>query len=127
MKARSREYLDAARRRLRSARRLASDDPATCLSTAYYAALYAARAALSEQDVQARSHRGAWHEFRQRFVVDGPIDAALATDLQRLQAEREQADYDAAEIAPDDARAALDAAERFIAAVGAMLEGSTPT
>jgi len=86
VKARSREYLDAARRRLRSARRLASDDPATCLSTAYYAALYAARAALSEQ-----------------------------------------ADYDAAEIAPDDARAALDAAERFIAAVGAMLERSTPT
>ena len=122
MKARSREYPDAARRRLRSARRLASDDPATCLSTAYYAA----RAALSEQDVQARSHRGAWHEFRQRFVVDGPIDAALATDLQRLQAEREQADYDAAEIAPDDARAALHASERFIAAVGAMLERSTP-
>ncbi len=126
MKARSREYLDAARRRLRSARRLAIHDPATCLSTAYYAPLYAARAALSEQDVQARSHRGAWHEFR-RFVVDGPIDAALATDLQRLQAEREQADYDAAEIAPDDARAALDAAERFLTAVGAMLEGSTPT
>jgi uncharacterized protein (UPF0332 family) len=123
VKARSREYLDAARRRLGSARLLAADDPAACLSTAYYAALYAARAALSEQDIQARSHRGAWHEFRQRFVLDGPIDAALATDLQRLQAEREQADYDAAEIAPEDAHAALSAVERFIAAVEAMLEG----
>jgi uncharacterized protein (UPF0332 family) len=128
VKARSKKYLDAAHRRLASARRLESDDPATCLSTAYYAALYAARAALSEQeDVQARSHRGAWHEFRQRFVVHGPIAAALATDLQRLQAEREHADYDAAEIAPDDAHAAPDAVERFVAAVAATLERPTPT
>ena len=69
MKASSSEYLQAARRRLGSAQLLASTDPATCLSTAYYAALYAARAALSEQDVHARSHRGTWHEFRQRFVA----------------------------------------------------------
>ena len=127
MKARSTEYLDAARRRLGSARRLAGDDPTTALSVAYYAALYAARAALSEQDVQARTHRGAWHELRQRFVIDGPIDAALATQLQRLQADREEADYDAVEVAPDDADAAIAAADRFITAVAAMLERPGPT
>lgn len=121
MKPRSAEFLAAARTRLASARRLADADPATCLSAAYYAALYAARAALSEHDVQARTHRGAWHEFRQRFVSSGPIDAELATDMQRLQAEREQADYDAAEIPLEDAKAAVAAAERFIAAVAAAL------
>lgn len=42
--------------------------------------------------------------------------------MQRLQAERELADYDAAEIAPADARAALVAVERFVAAVKTMLE-----
>jgi len=122
MKERSTEYLDAARRRLLIARRRADDDPATSLSIAYYAALYAARSALSEQDVQPRTHRGTWHEFRQRFVIDGPIDVALATELQRLQAEREGADYDATEIALDDAFAAIAAADRFITAVAAMLE-----
>jgi len=126
VKERSAEYLDAARRRLVSARRLADDDPTTSLSIAYYAALYAARSALSEQDVQPRTHRGAWHEFRQRFVIDGPIDVALATELQRLQAEREGADYDATEIALDDAVAAIAAADRFITAVAAMLERPGP-
>lgn len=114
MKPRSGEYLKAARTRLDSARSLAKSDPSTSLSAAYYAALYSARAALSEHDVQARSHRGAWHEFRLRFVIDGPIDAELATEMQRLQAEREQADYDAAEIPPAVADAAIDAVDRFI-------------
>jgi uncharacterized protein (UPF0332 family) len=95
VKSRSAEYLDAARGRLRSAQTLVDVDPSAALSTAYYAALYAARAALSEHDVQARSHRGAWHEFRERFVIDGPIDTELASAMQRLQAEREHADYDA--------------------------------
>ncbi|MBA3327623.1 MAG: HEPN domain-containing protein [Solirubrobacterales bacterium] len=126
MKPRSAAYLDAARVRLRSAHTLARSDPSTALSTAYYAALYVARAALSEHDVQSRSHRGAWHEFRQRFVIDGPIDADLATEMQRLQAEREQADYDAAEIPAADADAAIAAVERFIAAMAATLEGTPP-
>jgi uncharacterized protein (UPF0332 family) len=124
VKARSAEYLDAARRRLSSAEQLVDADPSTALSVAYYAALYAARAALSEHDVQARTHRGAWHEFRQRFVVDGSIDAGVATELQRLQAEREQADYDAAEVALTDAQAAIAAAARFIAAVATVLQGA---
>ena len=76
---------------------------------------------MSEHDVQARSHRGTWHEFRQRFVGTDSIDEALAIDMQRLQAEREQADYDAAEIEPADAGAAVVAVERFVEAVAAVI------
>jgi uncharacterized protein (UPF0332 family) len=36
---------------------------ATAVSTAYYAMLYAARAALSERDVNARTHAGTWQCF----------------------------------------------------------------
>lgn len=122
MKPRTREYLDAATARLQSARTLADADPPTALSTAYYAALYAARAALSEHDVQARSHRGAWHAFRERFVVDGPVDTDLAATMQRLQADREQADYDAVLIPAERAHAAIAAVERFVATVSAELE-----
>jgi uncharacterized protein (UPF0332 family) len=44
---------------------------ATAVSTAYYAMLYAARAALSERDRHARSHAGTWAIFRDEFVAPG--------------------------------------------------------
>ncbi len=50
MSPRSAEFLQAAERRLTLAR-TAGQDPAGALSAAYYAMLYAARAALSEQDI----------------------------------------------------------------------------
>lgn len=121
MKPRSQEYLQTADTRLRSAKTLAAEDPSTALSTAYYAALYAARAALSEHDISPRTHRGAWHESRERFVVNGQIHADLAAAMQRLQTLREQADYDAAEIPASDAHAAIGAVETFIAAVADVL------
>jgi uncharacterized protein (UPF0332 family) len=74
-----------------------SEDPSTALGSAYYAMLgcYGARAALSERGVHAKTHRGAWHEFRRVFVKSGELDAELAASVQGDPAEREQADYDA--------------------------------
>lgn len=122
MSPRSQEFLAVARKRLRSANTIVDDDPATALSAAYYAALYAARAALSEQDVSARTHRGTWHEFRQRFVVDGSVPAETAAPIRRLQAVRERADYDAAHVPDDEARAALAAVATFVDAVAGALD-----
>jgi uncharacterized protein (UPF0332 family) len=48
------------------------------VSAAYYAMLYAARAALSEQDRYAKTHSGTWTLFRETFVRDGRFDPALA-------------------------------------------------
>jgi uncharacterized protein (UPF0332 family) len=57
--ARSAEFLDEARKRLRTARAaLGVDDPAGAVSAAYYAMLYAVRAALSEEDRYAKTHAG---------------------------------------------------------------------
>jgi uncharacterized protein (UPF0332 family) len=119
---RSSEFLQAARRRLAAAEAALNEDPSTALSAAYYAMLYGARAALSERDSFAKTHRGTWHEFRGTFVENGKIDAALAAEVQKLQPEREQADYDAWSAPIDEARRAIDLAHRFLAAIKALLD-----
>ncbi len=122
MSPRSSEFLQAARRRLAAAEAALNEDPSTALSAAYYAMLYGARAALSERDSSAKTHRGTWHEFRGTFVESGKIDAALAAEVQKLQPEREQADYDAWSAPIDEARRAIDLAHRFLAAIKALLD-----
>jgi uncharacterized protein (UPF0332 family) len=119
---RSTEFLDAARRRLAGAEAVARHDPSTALSAACYAVLYAARAALSEQETSARTHRGTWHEFRRRVVATGSFDKVLAERAQKLQPVREEVDYDARAATPEQAREAVCLAEEFVEAVARMLD-----
>jgi uncharacterized protein (UPF0332 family) len=119
---RSSEFLQAARRRLAAAEVAAHEDPSTALSAAYYAMLYGARAALSERDSSAKTHRGTWHEFRSAFVESGAIDAELAADVQKIQPEREQADYDAWSAPAGEAQRAIELAHRFLTAIEALLD-----
>jgi uncharacterized protein (UPF0332 family) len=121
MSPRSDELLAAARRRLAAAASAIDDDPSTALSAAYYAILYSIRAALSERDVYARTHTGAWHEFRRTFVGNGEFDESLAASAHAVQPEREQADYDAWEAPPEEAQRVIELAHRFLAAVDEML------
>ncbi|MHB1810392.1 MAG: hypothetical protein ACYCU0_14030 [Solirubrobacteraceae bacterium] len=60
MRERTAELLEAAQRRLAAASAVLEEDPSTALSAAYYAMLYAGRAALSERAVNVRTHRGTW-------------------------------------------------------------------
>jgi uncharacterized protein (UPF0332 family) len=119
---RSDEFLNAARRRLAAAEVVAEEDPSTALSAAYYAMLYGARAALSEQEISAKTHRGTWHEFRETFVENGRIDADLTAEAQKLQPEREQADYDAWFAPAEEAKRAIELAHRFLDAIDALLD-----
>jgi uncharacterized protein (UPF0332 family) len=121
MSPRSEEFMSSARARLASARAALEVDPAGSISLAYYATLYAARAALSEQDQYAKTHGGTWHLFYTSFVAPGTFDAELharATDLQKA---REAADYEAAAPSEAEAREAVEQAERFVTAIEAML------
>lgn len=122
MSPRSSEFLEAARRRLAAAEVAAAEDPSTALSAAYYAMLYGARAALSERDASAKTHRGTWHEFRSTFVEDGTIDPELAAEVQKIQPEREQADYDAWSVPAEEAQRAIELADRFLTAIEALFE-----
>jgi len=118
---RSDELLNAARRRLKAAAAAAEEDPSGAISLAYYSMLYAARAALSEQDLQARTHRGTWHEFRRLYVATGAFDATLAAAAQSTQPEREQADYDAWAAPAEDATRVMATAEQFLEAAQTLL------
>jgi uncharacterized protein (UPF0332 family) len=116
--------MDAARRRLAAAEAVMDEDSSTALSAAYYAMLYCARAALSERGVYAKTHRGAWHEFRSAFVASEEISADLVADVQKIQPEREQADYDAWLAPAEETKHAIELARDFLMAVEALLVDS---
>ena len=81
MSPRSVEFMDQARDRAVIARvLLAAGHPEGAVSAAYYAMLYAARAALSEGDEYARTHGGTWHLFFERYVTTGAFVAGTGAN-----------------------------------------------
>jgi uncharacterized protein (UPF0332 family) len=124
MSPRSEEFMSSARDRLRAARAvLEAGFPAPAASEAYYAALYAARAALSERDRYAKTHAGTWTLFFELFVSTGRFDPEVFSAARRTQEAREQSDYEAATIPPERAQEILDAAQQFVDSVAAMVAG----
>ncbi len=124
MSPRSVEFMDQARDRAALAREaFAAGHLEGAVSAAYYAMLYAARAALSERDEYARTHTGTWHLFHVRYVTTGAFDQHLHALATRSQSTREQGDYEA--ITPDRAetREIVEGAADYIAAIEAMLDG----
>lgn len=123
MSPRSEEFMDQARDRVALAREvLISGHLEGAVSAAYYAMLYAARAALSENDEHARTHRGVWHLFRERYVLTDAFDQSLFALAQRTQRAREDGDYEAVTPDPNEAEAIVVGAADFIAATEGMLK-----
>jgi uncharacterized protein (UPF0332 family)/predicted nucleotidyltransferase len=121
MKPRSDQMMQRAVRRLTVARKAIDDDPSSAVSLAYYAMLYAARAALSERDDYGRTHDGTWFKFRQTFVErESSFDAQLASRAQRTKTRREDADYEGWFPPESDARETVALAERFLTQVEGM-------
>jgi uncharacterized protein (UPF0332 family) len=72
------------------------------VSDAYHAILSAARAALSERDRSAKTHRDTWVTFSEEFVASGDIDVELARAARATQEAREGVDYAAARVSRRD-------------------------
>lgn len=122
MSPRSEEFIEQARDRLVAAREaLAAGHRGVAVSVAYYSMLYAARATLSEDDENARTHRGTWDLFRIRYVTVDAFDAALFTLAQHAQVAREGGDYAAVTPSEEDAKRYVEGAADFLAAVEEML------
>ncbi len=83
----------------------------------------AARAALSEHDLNARSHRGLWHLLHERVVAEGEIPDDLVRPIQKAQELRVAVDYDAQRVSEDEARELLAAAKRLVDAVSEAYGG----
>jgi uncharacterized protein (UPF0332 family) len=112
----------SAQERLRASRAsLDAGFPSSAVSAAYYAMLYAARAALSEEERNAKTHRGVWSLFSEVFVTSGRFERELFAAAQRAQDLREAADYEAGIISPERPDAVLVDSGRFVAAVASML------
>ena len=123
MSPRSAEFMAAATEALRGARAaLRADAAGRAASSAYYAMLYAARAALSEEDEHARTHSGTWGLFRRVLVLGGRFDEDLFSRAHAAQETRELSDYEAAPPSTERAEEVVELAERFVGAVEAMLE-----
>lgn len=122
MSPRSEEFIEQAHDRLAAAREaLAAGHFGVAVSVAYYSMLYAARATLSEDDENARSHRGTWNLFRIKYVTTDAFDAALFTKAQHAQVAREAGDYQAVTPSAEEAEGYVAAAADFLAAVERML------
>lgn len=100
----------------------AAGHAALAVSSAYYAVLYAARAALSEEDRYAKTHRGVWALFGEVFVKVGRFDSELAASARQLQDVREGADYEAREPSGEEADAVIADAARFLEAVEKLFD-----
>lgn len=121
MSPRSEEFIEQARDRLAAAREaLDANHRGVAVSVAYYSMLYAARATLSEDDENARTHRGMWNLFRIKYVTTDAFDAALFTLAQHAQVAREGGDYQAVTPSEEEARRYVDGAADFLAAVEQM-------
>ena len=124
MKRRSEEYLSDAERFLAASRALLeagiSENSA---SEAYRAMLLAARAALSEEGREAKTHRGTWSLFDALFVRTERFDRGLRDAARDGQELRLDSDYRLGGATPEEAREMLSAAERFLAAVREMFAG----
>lgn len=122
MSPRSEEFIEQARDRAQLAREVfASGHREGAVSAAYYSMLYAAQASLSESDEHARTHRGTWNLFRERYVVTDVFDDALFQLAQQAQTAREGADYEAATPSAEEAQRYVDGAVEFLTGVERML------
>ena len=97
--------------------------PAQAVSRAYYAAFYAAEAALLSFGETRSKHSGVVAAFAQLLVRPGEIDDQSGRLLRSLFERRSKADYDVAdEPTADDARTAIQDAEHVVDAVATWLE-----
>ena len=116
-------WMDRAERALDAARVLLDHDSVeACLNRAYYAAFYAARAALSGVGEQPKTHAATQSCFAFHFVRTGQLPASVGRLLVDAFESRLRADYDALTV--HDTRAAADAladAEAFVVAIRSLL------
>jgi uncharacterized protein (UPF0332 family) len=115
--------LERGRRELAAIRVLADAGFATqAVSRAYYAAFYAAEAALPLGQSRSK-HAGVIAAFVEYVVKGGGLDRGCGRILNTLFERRNAADYDEKGAAnPDDADAAIEQAEMFVDAVAKWLE-----
>lgn len=122
MSPRSDELLASAREWLSIAEAaLKTGFPAGAAAEAYYAIAYAARAALSEDDRNAKTHRGIWSLFAELYVKTGRFDASVYQAARSAEERRRDVHYEGVLPSEGEGRKAVEDARRFIEAIEKLL------
>lgn len=87
-------------------------------SRAYYAAFYAATAALLAEDIRYQKHSGVIAGVHQHFIKPGRLPRSLGEDLRLLHELRLLGDYGEIQHVPaEEAKKAIEAARRLVEAL----------
>lgn len=96
---------------------------ADCVSRAYYGMLYHARAMLLTEGLEPRTHGGVAHFLHLNFVRAGAFPPDQARSFSRLQADREDADYESGAVFTAEAATdVLEQAQSFSKACRDLVE-----
>jgi hypothetical protein len=113
---RARRYLDTA------VLVLEEGDFESCVSRAYYAMFYVARALLRQEDVTPSTHQGLVNQFGLHFVKTERLPARFGRMFREVKELRELAEYaEERVITREDAEATLRDANAFVDRVSEML------
>jgi uncharacterized protein (UPF0332 family) len=117
-------FLDEARATLVTAKKLCADGSyRTALHEAYYAMFYAATAALGTRGLNFKRHAAVIVNFNKVFIRELKLfDASLNTGFHATFEARLTFDYQPQAASKEDATRAVDAAERFTAAVAPYVQ-----
>ena len=114
--------LARSRRELAAAQLLASGGfAAQAISRAYFAAFFAAEAALLALGETRSKHSGVVSAFGKLVIREGGFDESTGRLLRSLFERRNEADYLSVDAPADEAAAAIRDAERFVSAVESWL------
>lgn len=95
----------------------------TAVNRSYYAVFYAACALLATRGLSRSRHTGVIAAFRQHFVKSGLMEAEFGEIYGRVMDDRHISDYDvAASIEPDQVKADLADARRFVERIERYLQ-----
>jgi uncharacterized protein (UPF0332 family) len=112
------------RREIDAARLLAGGSFAEqAISRAYYAAFYAAEAALATLGERRSKHSGVISAFGRLVVREGGLEEESGRVLRSLFEQRNSADYDEVPASEENAERAIRDAERFVDSVESWLAG----
>jgi uncharacterized protein (UPF0332 family) len=119
------QYMDYARRALRTAQ-LAFDDGdwVGAINRAYYAVFYAANAVLELDGLERSKHSAVLSLFRQRYIKTRVIEAEFSDIYGKAFEARNEGDYERAQFPTQaDARQAIEGARHFVDRMSQFLEG----
>ena len=117
------EYLDYARRALRTAKLVLDDgDWVAAINRAYYAIFYAANAVLELDGLERSKHSGVLSVFRQKYVKTGLIEAEFSDIYGQTFQARNKGDYERSRVPTQaEAKKTIEGATRFVERIEKLL------